>query len=83
MMEETRAMSSTIMNRIKALRMQPIDEKAANMRRPQIGLVQEKFKEAVNRYQNEEKLYRDKYKERMARQFRIGMWRASSAAWRF
>ncbi|KAL5490303.1 hypothetical protein ACEPAI_5136 [Sanghuangporus weigelae] len=71
MMEETRSMSSTIMSRIKALKMQPVDEKAANMRRPQIGLVQEKFKEAINKYQNEEKIYRDKYKERMARQFKI------------
>ncbi|EJD05834.1 t-SNARE [Fomitiporia mediterranea MF3/22] len=71
LMEETRGMGSEIKNRIKALQMQPVDEKAANMRKPQIDLVRERFKNAIEKYQGEEKLYRDKYKERMARQFKI------------
>lgn len=71
-MEETRGMSTSLKNRIKALQMQPVDQKTANMRKPQIDLVRTKFMDAINKYQGEEKLYRDKYKERMARQFKIG-----------
>ncbi|KAH8117351.1 t-SNARE [Phellopilus nigrolimitatus] len=71
MMEETRSMSVTLKNRIKALQTQPVDLKSANMRKPQIDLVRSKFMDAIKKYQSEEKVYRDKYKVRMARQFRI------------
>ena len=72
LIEETRAMSSGIKRRIESLRRQPVDARSANLRKPQIELVQTKFMDAISKFQGEEKLYRDKYKERMARQFKIG-----------
>lgn len=72
LIEETRAMSASIKRRIEALRRQPVDARSQNLRKPQIELVQAKFIEAIQKFQGEEKLYRDKYKERMARQFKIG-----------
>lgn len=52
--------------------MQPVNQRTANMRKPQIDLVREKFMDAINQFQSVEKLYRDKYKERIGRQFKIG-----------
>lgn len=70
--EETRTMSASIKRRIEALRRQPVDARSQTLRNPQIELVQAKFIETIRKFQGEEKLYRDKYKDRMARQFKIG-----------
>lgn len=72
LLESTRGISISLKNRIRALQMQPVDQRTANMRKPQLDLARQKFMDAINKFQAEEKLYRDKYKERMARQFRIG-----------
>ncbi|KAI5122082.1 hypothetical protein M0805_006064 [Coniferiporia weirii] len=69
--DEMRTMSSNLKNQIKALQSQRVDAKAASMRKPQIDLVRTKFMEAITKYQAMEKLYRDKYKERLTRQFKI------------
>jgi syntaxin 1B/2/3 len=40
----------------------------------QTALVKSKFVEAIQSYQTVEQQYRTKYKQRMERQFKIGMW---------
>jgi syntaxin 1B/2/3 len=37
------------------------------------GLVKQKFVEAIQHYQQVEQQYRSKYKQRMERQFKIGI----------
>ena len=51
---------------------QRVDARAANMRRPQLELIRSKFMDAIQKYQTEEKAYRDKTKDRIARQYMIG-----------
>ena len=40
----------------------------------QTGLVKQKFMEAIQNYQTVEQQYRQKYKQRLERQYKIGMW---------
>lgn len=72
LVEDMRVTSSAIANRIKTLQRRPMPAKSAGQRKQQLEFVNKKFRDSLQRYQAEEKLYRDKYKERMARQFRIG-----------
>lgn len=72
MVEQTRQQSVQLKERIKALQKQPVTERVASQRKQQLDFVRKRFMEAIEKYQNEEKEYRDKYKDRMARQFRIG-----------
>lgn len=61
-----------IKKRIQSLQSQRVDARAANMRRPQLELIRSKFMDAIQKYQTEEKAYRDKTKDRIARQYMIG-----------
>lgn len=81
LVEETRTMSASIKRRIEALRRQSVDARSQTLRKPQIELVQAKFIEAIQKFQGHEKLYRDKYKDRMARQFKIGTSIQHSLIW--
>ena len=58
--------------RIQSLQRQPMDQRTAALRKPQLDLVRSQFMDAIQRYQRTEKEYSDKYKDRMARQFKIG-----------
>lgn len=77
-MEQTRQQSIQLKERIKALKRQPVTERAHAQRKQQLEFVSKRFMGAIEKYQNEEKEYRDKYKDRMARQFKIGGLRCSS-----
>lgn len=72
LIENMRVASSAIANRIKGLQKRPMPAKSSGQRKQQLEFVNKKFRDSLQKYQAEEKLYRDKYKERMARQFRIG-----------
>ncbi|KAI5119049.1 hypothetical protein M0805_005915 [Coniferiporia weirii] len=69
--EETRSLSATLKRRIAILQSQPVDARAANIRRPQIERVKTKFMDAIQNYQSEEKSYRDRHKDRLIRQYKI------------
>lgn len=71
--EETRNLGFAVQRRIAALSSQPVDAKVARMRGPHLERVKERFRTAIESFQAEEKSYRDKTKERMARQYQIGM----------
>ena len=71
-MEQTRQQSVALKERIKTLKRQPVTERAHAQRKQQLEYVSKRFMDAIEKYQNEEKEYRDKYKDRMARQLRIG-----------
>ncbi|KAH8114487.1 syntaxin [Phellopilus nigrolimitatus] len=71
MVEETRSLSAGMKKRIQVLQSQPVDARTGNMRRPQIELVRSKFMDAIQKYQFEEKSFRDKHKDRLARQYKI------------
>lgn len=72
LVEETRAMTSALNNRIRILKTQPLDARSARIRGPQIELVRSKLLDAIQKFQTEEKSYRDRTKDRMARQYMIG-----------
>ncbi|PPQ64099.1 hypothetical protein CVT24_008916 [Panaeolus cyanescens] len=67
LVEETSALSTTLKRRIKSLEAQP----GPASRRNQIAFVKSKFVEAIQNYQNVEQSYRQRYKQRMERQFKI------------
>lgn len=67
LVQETSALSTTLKRRIKALEAQP----GPASRRNQIAFVKSKFVEAIQNYQNVEQSYRQRYKQRMERQFKI------------
>ncbi|KAL5501475.1 hypothetical protein ACEPAH_8735 [Sanghuangporus vaninii] len=69
--EETRTLSFALNRRIQTLSSQPVDARVARMRGPHLERVKERFKSAIERFQAEEKAYRDKTRERMARQYTI------------
>ncbi|PAV17162.1 syntaxin [Pyrrhoderma noxium] len=71
LIEETRGLMGNIKKRIQSLQSQRVDARAANMRRPQLELIRSKFMDAIQKYQTEEKAYRDKTKDRIARQYMI------------
>lgn len=70
--EETKLLSANLKKRITFLQTTPITAQAAVVRRPQIERIHRQFLKELQRYQAEEKLSRDKQKERIARQYRIG-----------
>jgi len=71
LIDQTRSLSDQIKRRIQALQRQPVDARQAATRKPQIDLVRTNFMEAIQEYQAKEKDYRNGYKDRMARQFKI------------
>ncbi|KAF9227551.1 t-SNARE, partial [Gyrodon lividus] len=71
--ESTRALSNGLSQRIKALQA-PIRNSSrqdAEIRKNRITLVHGKFVETLQRYQNVEQQYRQRYKDRVERQFKI------------
>jgi syntaxin 1B/2/3 len=66
--EETRALSSQLKQRIQALERQG----GAGPKRQQTALVKSKFLEAIQGYQTVEQQFRQRYKQRMERQLKIG-----------
>jgi len=71
LVEETSALSAVLKRRIKALERQGGGGRDGQIRKQQTGLVKSKFIEAIQNYQEVERQYRQKYKQRMERQFRI------------
>lgn len=70
--EDTRAMMANLKLRVQNLERKPGQGRDGQIRQQQTGLVKSKFKEAIQNYQDAEKQFRQKYKARMERQFRIG-----------
>ena len=70
--QETKLLSANLKKRITFLQTTPITAHAAGIRRPQIERVHRLFLKELQRYQAEEKLSRDKQRERIARQYKIG-----------
>lgn len=70
LVEETSSMSNQIKTRIKNL-VQKSGGRDGNAKKQQIGAVKQRFIEAIQNYQNVERQYRTKYKQRMERQFKI------------
>ncbi|KAI0006069.1 t-SNARE [Russula compacta] len=71
LIEETSALSTTLKRRIQALERQGGSAREAQIKKQQTALVKSKFVEAIQNYQQVEQQYRQKYKQRMERQFRI------------
>ncbi|KAN0076988.1 t-SNARE [Tylopilus felleus] len=71
--ESTRALSNTLSKRIQALKIQPGGASAqdAEIRKNRITLLHGKFVETLQRYQNVEQQYRQRYRDRVERQFKI------------
>lgn len=71
--ESIRALSNALSKRIQALKIQPGGAGAqdAQIRKNRITLVHGKFVETLQRYQNVEQQYRQRYKDRVERQFKI------------
>lgn len=71
LVEDTSALSATLKRRIKALEKQGGAGRDGQIRKQQTSLVKSKFVEAIQSYQTVEQQYRQKYKQRMERQFKI------------
>jgi syntaxin 1B/2/3 len=71
LVSETSALSTTLKRRIKALERQGGSPREAQIKKQQTALVKSKFVEAIQNFQQVEQQYRQKYKQRMERQFRI------------
>uniref|UniRef100_A0A0W0FU27 t-SNARE coiled-coil homology domain-containing protein n=1 Tax=Moniliophthora roreri TaxID=221103 RepID=A0A0W0FU27_MONRR len=71
LVEDTSALSATLKRRIKALERQGGAGRDGQIRKQQTSLVKSKFVEAIQNYQTVEQQYRQKYKQRMERQFKI------------
>jgi len=71
LVEETRSMMGNLKTRIQNLERKPGTGRDGQIRQQQTGLVKAKFKEAIQNYQDVEKQYRQKYRARMERQFKI------------
>lgn len=72
--QETSSLTNGVKNRIKLLESQNKRIPAGgdkNVRNTQIGAVKNRFKETIQRYQQVEQSYRQKYRARAERQFRI------------
>lgn len=72
LIEDTRSMMGNLKVRIQNLERRPGSGRDGQIRQQQTGLVKAKFKEAIQNYQDVEKQFRQKYKARMERQYRIG-----------
>lgn len=68
---DTSALSDTLKRRIKALERQRASGRDAQVRKQQTGLVKAKFIEAIQNYQTVEQQHRQKYKQRLERQYKI------------
>jgi len=71
LVEETSALSTTLKRRIKALEKQGGSGRDGQIRKQQTALVKSKFVEAIQAYQTVEQQSRQRYKQRMERQFKI------------
>jgi syntaxin 1B/2/3 len=71
LVDETSALSRSLKTRIAALMRIQGAGRDAQIRRQQGALVREKFKEAIQSYQTVEQQFRQRYKQRMERQFKI------------
>ncbi|KAI5990582.1 t-SNARE [Pisolithus marmoratus] len=71
--DSTRALSNDLSRRIKALQtpISGITRNDAEIRKNRITLVHGKFVEALQRYQTVEQQYRQRYRDRVERQFKI------------
>lgn len=78
--QETSSLTNAVKNRIKALEAEAVRIPASgpapegidrNVRLTQIGAAKNRFKETILRYQEVEKAYRTKYRQRTERQLRI------------
>ncbi|CDO72876.1 hypothetical protein BN946_scf185002.g61 [Trametes cinnabarina] len=68
---DTSALSNVLRRRIKALQKQGGSGRDGQIRNQQTGLVKQKFMEAIQNYQTVEQQYRQKYKQRLERQYKI------------
>jgi len=71
LVEDTSALSGTLKRRIKALERRGGSGRDGQIRRQQTGLVKSKFVEAIQNYQTVEQQFRQKYKQRLERQYKI------------
>jgi len=69
--DETSALSSDLKRRIQTLARQGGAGRDGQIKKQQTQLVKEKFKEAIQGYQQVEQQFRQRYKQRMERQFKI------------
>jgi len=70
LVEETSSLSNELKLRIKDLERKS-GGRDSNAKRQQTGAIKQRFLEAIQNYQNVERQYRTKYKQRMERQFKI------------
>jgi len=68
---DTSALSDTLKRRIKALERQGGSGRDGQIKKQQTGLVKSKFMEAIQNYQTVEQQYRQRYKQRLERQYKI------------
>ncbi|TBU35805.1 t-SNARE [Dichomitus squalens] len=68
---DTSALSDVLRRRIKALQKQGGTGRNGEIRKQQTGLVKQKFMEAIQNYQTVEQQYRQRYKQRLERQYKI------------
>jgi len=68
---DTGALSNTLKRRIKALERQGGSGRDGQIKKQQTGLVKSKFVEAIQTYQTVEQQHRQKYKQRLERQYKI------------
>jgi len=71
LVNETSALSTTLKRRIQSLERQGGSARDAQIKKQQTALVKSKFVEAIQTYQQVEQQFRQKYKQRMERQFKI------------
>ncbi|KII88644.1 hypothetical protein PLICRDRAFT_54476 [Plicaturopsis crispa FD-325 SS-3] len=71
LVEDTSALSSTLKRRIKDLERKGGSGRDGQIRKQQTALVKSKFVEAIQGYQTVEQQYRQRYKQRLERQFKI------------
>jgi len=71
LVEDTGALSNTLKRRIKALERQGGSGRDGQIKKQQTGLVKAKFLEAIQNYQTVEQQHRQKYKQRIERQYKI------------
>jgi syntaxin 1B/2/3 len=71
MVDDTSALSGDLKRRIQTLARKGAPGRDGQIRKQQTQLVKEKFKEAIQNYQQVEQQFRQRYKQRMERQFKI------------
>lgn len=68
---DTSALSNVLKRRIKSLEKQGAPGRDGQIRKQQTGLVKSKFVEAIQNYQTVEQQFRQRYKQRLERQYKI------------